>query len=252
MALDAHDPAHPARAPAGSRHLTNPAVPACRAGTAVGVVVLVGGAYVYIRFVKGWSLADLMYVSNATLKGFQKRVQEGGCTAAAATPPVAQAGRRGRALLCGDMPGDGRARPGRPPPGAGACAATGIAAIHAPRRPGCPTLAGMADAARNLDKAKAELQALLAQLKGVQDEVNEKADRLDVMLGSVGTDVSKVGCGAAVPPHPRSCRQLAGMQLPGGKAAWLTPAAATLPQAPRVLPPAVTADGCAAHPSARC
>lgn len=40
-------------------------------------LVVVGGAVVYLRFVKGWTLADLMYVSNATLKSFQSRVTEG-------------------------------------------------------------------------------------------------------------------------------------------------------------------------------
>lgn len=42
------------------------AVP-CRANTAAGFIVVVGGVALYLRFVKGWRLADLMYVTRSSL-----------------------------------------------------------------------------------------------------------------------------------------------------------------------------------------
>jgi len=45
--------------------------------TTAGFVVIIGGVAVYLRFVKGWSLGDFMYVTKASLQNFKDSMQEG-------------------------------------------------------------------------------------------------------------------------------------------------------------------------------
>jgi hypothetical protein len=40
-------------------------------------VVIIGGVAVYLRYVKGWSLGDFMYVTKASLQNFRETMQEG-------------------------------------------------------------------------------------------------------------------------------------------------------------------------------
>ncbi|KIY97708.1 hypothetical protein MNEG_10253 [Monoraphidium neglectum] len=42
--------------------------------TLVGVVVVVGGVALYLRFIKGWRLADMMYVTKGALVNMQQSV----------------------------------------------------------------------------------------------------------------------------------------------------------------------------------
>ena len=49
----------------------------CRWSTTAGFVVIIGGVAVYLRFVKGWSLGDFMYVTKASLQNFKDSMQEG-------------------------------------------------------------------------------------------------------------------------------------------------------------------------------
>jgi hypothetical protein len=44
--------------------------------TATGVLVIVGGVAVYLRFVKGWRFSDLMYVTKASLQNMREQVTE--------------------------------------------------------------------------------------------------------------------------------------------------------------------------------
>jgi hypothetical protein len=44
----------------------------------VGVVVVVGGVALYLRFIKGWRLADMMYVTKGALVNMQQSVNTSG------------------------------------------------------------------------------------------------------------------------------------------------------------------------------
>lgn len=48
-----------------------------RLGTATGVVLVVGGVALYIRFVKGWKLSDLMYVTRSSLSSMTESMKSG-------------------------------------------------------------------------------------------------------------------------------------------------------------------------------
>lgn len=50
----------------------------CRLGTATGVVLVIGGAALYIRFVKGWRFSDLMYVTRSSLTSLTESMKTGG------------------------------------------------------------------------------------------------------------------------------------------------------------------------------
>lgn len=54
----------------------------CRLGTATGVVMVVGGVALYIRFVKGWRLSDLMYVTRSSLSSLTESMKSGATDAA--------------------------------------------------------------------------------------------------------------------------------------------------------------------------
>lgn len=46
-------------------------------GTATGVILVVGGAALYIRFVKGWRFSDLMYVTRSSLSSMTESMKSG-------------------------------------------------------------------------------------------------------------------------------------------------------------------------------
>lgn len=48
-----------------------------RMGTATGVVLVIGGAALYIRFVKGWRFSDLMYVTRSSLSSLTESMKSG-------------------------------------------------------------------------------------------------------------------------------------------------------------------------------
>jgi hypothetical protein len=73
----------------------------CRLGTATGVVVVVGGVALYLRFVKGWRLADLMYVTRASLSSLSESMKSGAAVSS---------GGGGRACVCGGGGGGGGGR----------------------------------------------------------------------------------------------------------------------------------------------
>lgn len=50
----------------------------CSLGTATGVVLIVGGVALYLRFVKGWRLTDLMYVTRSSLSSLTESMKSGG------------------------------------------------------------------------------------------------------------------------------------------------------------------------------
>ena len=45
--------------------------------TLLGVVVVVGGVVMYLRFVKGWTLSDMMYVTKGAMTSMQESVNKG-------------------------------------------------------------------------------------------------------------------------------------------------------------------------------
>lgn len=49
----------------------------CRASTTAGVFVVIGGVLVYLRFVKGYKLTDLMYVTKSSLNNLKQSMSEG-------------------------------------------------------------------------------------------------------------------------------------------------------------------------------
>lgn len=57
-------------------------LPHCSAGTAAGVVLVVGGVALYLRFVRGWRLSDLMYVTRASLASVSENMKQGASTRA--------------------------------------------------------------------------------------------------------------------------------------------------------------------------
>jgi hypothetical protein len=46
-------------------------------GTATGVVLVIGGVALYIRFVKGWRFSDLMYVTRSSLTSLTENMKSG-------------------------------------------------------------------------------------------------------------------------------------------------------------------------------
>jgi hypothetical protein len=46
-------------------------------GTATGVVLVIGGVALYIRFVKGWRFSDLMYVTRSSLSSMTETMKSG-------------------------------------------------------------------------------------------------------------------------------------------------------------------------------
>jgi hypothetical protein len=51
--------------------------PSLRLGTATGVVLVAGGVALYLRFVKGWRLSDLMYVTRSSLTSMSESMKSG-------------------------------------------------------------------------------------------------------------------------------------------------------------------------------
>jgi hypothetical protein len=49
----------------------------CRVGTATGIVLVIGGVALYIRFVKGWRFSDLMYVTRSSLSSMTETMKSG-------------------------------------------------------------------------------------------------------------------------------------------------------------------------------
>ena len=49
----------------------------CSMGTATGVVLVIGGVALYIRFVKGWRFSDLMYVTRSSLTSLTENMKSG-------------------------------------------------------------------------------------------------------------------------------------------------------------------------------
>jgi len=62
----------------------------CRWSTAGGVVLVVGGVALYLRFVKGWKLTDLMYVTRSSLSSLTENMKQGEGSAQAAAACLMQ------------------------------------------------------------------------------------------------------------------------------------------------------------------
>lgn len=72
--------------------------PACSLGTATGVVLVIGGVALYIRFVKGWRFSDLMYVTRSSLTSLTESMKTGGWGCRLTRTTCGQWDRMGSAL----------------------------------------------------------------------------------------------------------------------------------------------------------